>query len=201
MLDIGAGTCRYRELFSHCEYRTHDFKKFEGYINHSQGTYGKMDYVSDIISIPVRSESFDVILCTEVLEHVPEPIKAMKEISRILVKEGRVFITSPLGSGLHQYPFHFYGGYTPAWYQHWCEQYNLKIISISPNGGFFKHLAQECARVSWIMPSIEHLLGDDKVIIKTLFKDLLPRFLFEMDRQHFMGEFTVGYHVEAEKTR
>ena len=66
-----------------------------------------MDYVCDITDIPVSDDSFDVIICTEVLEHVPEPIKVIKEFSRILRKNGKMFITAPLGCGIHQEPYIF----------------------------------------------------------------------------------------------
>ena len=68
-----------------------------------------------------------------------------------------------------------------------------------PNGGFFKLLAQECARVAWTMPEHEHLHGDNKEAIGTLFGELLPRFLFNLDEKCFIEQFTVGYHVEAVK--
>jgi 2-polyprenyl-3-methyl-5-hydroxy-6-metoxy-1,4-benzoquinol methylase len=32
-----------------------------------------LDYVSNILNLPVPDGSFDTFLCTEVLEHVPEP--------------------------------------------------------------------------------------------------------------------------------
>lgn len=116
VLDVGAGTCRYKELFKHCKYFTQDFCKAEGIYN-SKFKYGKIDYVSDITDIPVIDESFDAILCTEVLEHVPEPIKAIMEFSRILRKGGRLYITAPLGCGLHMMPYHYYGGFTPSFYK------------------------------------------------------------------------------------
>jgi len=199
VLDVGAGTCLYRGDFSHCEYKTHDFKKYEGYQNDTEGLYGEIDYVSDIKSIPVSSESFDVILCTEVLEHVPEPIEVLKEMARILKPGGRLLITAPLGSGLHQIPYHYYGGYSPFWYRHFCPKFDLKVVEIVPNGGFFKLLAQECARVAWTMPEHERLHGDNKEAIGTLFGELLPRFLFNLDEKCFIEQFTVGYHVEAVK--
>ena len=199
VLDVGAGTCHYRSHFSHCEYKTHDFKKYKGYQDDSEGRYGKIDYISDISSIPVPSESFDVILCTEVLEHVPEPIVVLQELSRILKPGGQLLITAPLGSGLHQLPYHYYGGYTPFWYRHFCPEFNLKIVEIVPNGGFFKHLAQECARVAWTMPKCEKYYGEYKDIIGALFGELLPRFLFNFDEKCFLEQFTVGYHIEAVK--
>jgi predicted SAM-dependent methyltransferase len=200
VLDVGAGTCHYRSNFSHCEYKTHDFKKYKGYQDDSEGLYGKIDYISEINSIPVASESFDVILCTEVLEHVPEPIVVLQELSRILKPGGRLFITAPLGSGLHQLPYHYYGGYTPFWYRHFCCESNLKVVEIVPNGGFFKHLAQECARVAWTMPKCEKFYGEHKEIIGELFGELLPRFLFNFDEKCFIEQFTVGYHIEAVKS-
>ena len=37
--------------------------------------------------MPVEDEYFDSVLCVEVLEHVPDPIKAIKEINRVTKKE------------------------------------------------------------------------------------------------------------------
>lgn len=197
VLDVGAGTCLYREDFAHCVYETQDFMQYEGYLDEREGSYGRIDYVSDIKAIPVPEASFDAILCTEVLEHVPEPIDALREMSRILKPGGRLFLTAPLGAGLHQLPYHFYGGFTPSWYRHFGERFGLTITEITPNGGFFKLLAQECARVSWRMREDEHLYGDNKEAVGILFGTLLPRFLFALDEERLIDQFTVGYHVEA----
>lgn len=201
VLDLGAGTCPYRSLFAHCDYRTHDFMQYEGVKLGGTAEYGKIDYVSDVTSIPAPDGYFDVILCTEVLEHVPEPIAALREMARLLRPGGRLFVSAPLGSGLHQLPYHYYGGYTPGWYQHFGATFGLDVKSISPNGGFFKLLAQECARVAWTLPDHQHLHDDNARAIQQLFGDLLPRYLFALDERHMMTQFTVGYHVEAVKSR
>lgn len=80
VLDVGAGTGRYRKLFRHCEYKAHDF----GQTPELRNKYTSLDYQSDIVNIPVPDNSFDAILCTEVLEHVPEPIRAVHEMARIM---------------------------------------------------------------------------------------------------------------------
>ncbi len=149
VLDVGAGTAPYRHLFSHCVYETHDFAQYQNYQDGSEGKYAPLNYVSDVCKIPVPDKSFDVILCTEVLEHVPYPIDALAEMCRIVKPGGTLFITAPLGSGLHQQPFHFYGGYTDHWYRKFLTEFGCEAISIEPNHGFFAHLAQECARFSW----------------------------------------------------
>lgn len=201
VLDIGAGTCPYRPFFVHCIYKTHDFKKYAGEKLGGTKEYGSIDYESDISAIPVPDNSFDVIICTEVLEHTPEPIEAMREMTRILRPGGRLFITAPLGAGLHQIPYHYYGGYTPEWYRHFCKKFGLYVSEIIPNGGFFKLLAQECARVAWTLPQHQHLHGNNIEFIQNLFGEWIPRYLFALEKKHFIDQFTVGYHVEAVKIR
>ncbi|MGE5458631.1 MAG: FkbM family methyltransferase [Methanococcaceae archaeon] len=199
VLDVGAGTCPYRSLFKHCVYETHDFMRYEGAKLGGSNEYGKIDYVSDINNIPVENNSYDVILCTEVLEHVPEPIEALREMSRIVKPGGRILITAPLGSGLHQLPFHYYGGYSPGWYRHFSTKLGLEVNEITPNGGFFKLLAQECARVAWTFGEHAELHGEQKEFIFNLFNEFLPTYLYKMDDKCFIDQFTVGYHVELMK--
>jgi predicted SAM-dependent methyltransferase/glycosyltransferase involved in cell wall biosynthesis len=197
VLDVGAGLCPYKSLFAHCDYKTHDFKKYEGFIDNDKYSYGHIDYVSDITNIPVPDKSFDVILCTEVLEHVPEPIEAIREMARILRPGGRFFMTAPLCSGLHQLPYHYYGGFTPEWYKRFLPAFNMQVTEIVPNGGFFKLLAQECLRVEWTFPQHQHLHGDNSEFIRQLFGEWLPRYLLALDEKCFLDDFTIGYHVEA----
>ena len=134
VLDIGAGGCPHKNKFSHCKYFSQDFVQLSDSQIQNHTGYGKIDFVSDILNIPVPDKSFDVILCTEVIEHIPDPISAIKEISRILKPGGSLLITAPLQSGLHQEPFHFYGGYTKYWYLKFLKENNFKVINIEANG-------------------------------------------------------------------
>lgn len=78
----------------------------------------------------MEDASFDVVLCTEVLEHEPEPIRAVHEFARIVRPGGKLLLTAPLGSGLHQDPFHFYGGYTPYWYRRFLTEAGFDNIEV-----------------------------------------------------------------------
>lgn len=196
VLDVGAGSCPYQKFFSHCVYRTHDFAKNTKNVNYCS----KLDYISDITSIPVASNSFDVVLCTEVLEHVPYPIEALQEMARILKPGGKLLLTAPLSSGLHQMPYHFYGGYTPEWYKYFCQKFGLEIIEIKENGAFFKMLAQESARVAWTFDKHKEFHGKNADKILWLFKEFLPRYLYNLDDKYHYTNFTIGYHVEAIKS-
>ncbi|MGL6077675.1 class I SAM-dependent methyltransferase [Methyloversatilis discipulorum] len=83
VLDIGAGSCPYRSLFAHCDYRTQDFTGLQDdQLRH--GGYGRIDYVCDAADIPAPEASFDALLCTEVLEHLVDPVRVVKEFARLL---------------------------------------------------------------------------------------------------------------------
>ena len=47
----------------------------------------------DITALPFKDESFDVVLCSEVLEHIPDDIQAISELIRI-VKPGKTLAVS-----------------------------------------------------------------------------------------------------------
>lgn len=53
----------------------------------------KLVSVSDITRLPFQDESFDVVICSEVLEHIPDLKKAVSEIIRVL-KPGRSLVVS-----------------------------------------------------------------------------------------------------------
>lgn len=198
VLDVGAGTAPYKHLFAHCVYETHDFAQYDGYKG-AEGTYTEIDYVSDITAIPVPDNAYDVILCTEVLEHVPRPIEALAEMARIVKPGGRLFLSAPLGSGLHQEPYHFYGGYTDHWYRKFLDEFGCDVEAIEPNHGWFAHLAQECARFSWTFERHKHLHGDHGAALSELMGSTLARYFYALDKKAFMREFTVGFHVTARK--
>jgi len=57
--------------------------------------------------LPVRGGSIDVAVCLEVLEHVPDPARAIHEIGRILKPGGRAVISVPFAYPLHDVPYDF----------------------------------------------------------------------------------------------
>jgi SAM-dependent methyltransferase len=206
LLDVGAGEARYRALFAHCDYRTQDFGAYHGTsegLLKEQWRYTPLDYECDATAIPVEDESFDAILCTEVLEHVPEPIKVLKELGRILKPNGSLFLSAPLGSGLHQQPFHFYGGFTPHFYHRFLSELGLKVVSIQPNGRFFRMLLQELHRgIAIIRSRGEYSQWSAAYwILKVASSLQMAQWLARLDDDIQIDEFTVGYHVEAIKER
>jgi len=56
---------------------------------------GHKAIVGDITKIPLKNDFADAVFCSEVLEHVRDYKKALKEMFRVLKKEGLLFITVP----------------------------------------------------------------------------------------------------------
>jgi SAM-dependent methyltransferase len=203
VLDAGAGACPYRSFFSHCQYKALDFKKLEENQLLGPSGYGELDYTCDIHLIPVSGASFDAVLCTEVLEHVTEPIRVVQEFSRILKPGGKLLLTAPLGSGLHQEPYHYYGGFTPYWYRKFFVEAGFERIIIEPNGGFFKYFGQEAVRFARILApwrGWRQLLAFPFWLFIFPFAVILPIWGYFWDSLDQDKTFTVGYHVVAFRT-
>ncbi len=207
VLDVGAGTSPYRAFFSHCVYKAHDFGLLSREHMRDREAYGKIDYRSDILSIPVEDASFDAVICTEVLEHVPEPVMALRELQRILRQGGLLLLTAPLGSGIHQEPYHFYGGFTPYWYERFLSESGFVGIRVDANGGFFKHYGQESIRFAktsspWKIDASKgvkfcwSLLWVISLPIFLIFLPIVGYLLDPFDKDRL---FTVGYFVTASK--
>ena len=101
VLDVGAGDAPYRELFAHANYLTNDWEGSE----HAEAP--RADIVASADDLPVADGSFELILCTQVLEHVPEPAAVLGECARILVSGGRLALTAPLLWEQHEMPMTF----------------------------------------------------------------------------------------------
>jgi ubiquinone/menaquinone biosynthesis C-methylase UbiE len=102
ILDAGAGELKYKPLCKHLNYVSQDFAQYDGKGDSkgSKKVHGTNQNLtlSDIISIPEPDEAFDAIMCIEVFEHLPEPIKAIQEFSRLLRSGGHLILTAPFCS-------------------------------------------------------------------------------------------------------
>ncbi|HZS87069.1 MAG TPA: methyltransferase domain-containing protein [Chloroflexota bacterium] len=127
VLDVGAAEAPYRELFAHCEYVTADLAATE----YHDFSAHPPDIVCDITAIPLPDASQDAILCTEVLEHVPEPDVALSEFRRLLVPGGHLFVTTPFVWFLHEQPYDFYR-YTPFSLERLLVDAGFQDVSILP---------------------------------------------------------------------
>ncbi len=151
ILDAGAGECQFKKFCSHLNYVSQDFAQYDGTGNEGlqTGTWDntQLDIVSDITSIPVEDGSFDAVMCTEVLEHVPDPVAALKELNRVLKHGGFLLITAPFASLTHFAPYHFATGLSRYFYELHLGILGYDFLDLQQNGNYFDFVAQEVRRV------------------------------------------------------
>lgn len=126
ILDVGCGTKPYRSLFQKDDYLGIDIK--------DRG--GRVDKVYDGQKIPYDKGEFDLVISTEVFEHVEHPEKLLSEIQRVLKKEGLLFLTMPFVWNEHERPYDF-RRFTRFQHQHLLKENNFRIILIEPTTGAF----------------------------------------------------------------
>lgn len=102
VLDFGAGTAKYKSLIvPHAKTYT-SFDMIAG---------PNTDVVGDVLAPPFPDNSFETVICTQVMEHVREPWTMIEQISRILAPGGVCILTTPFLLPYHADP-HDYFRYT-----------------------------------------------------------------------------------------
>jgi SAM-dependent methyltransferase len=156
VLDLGGGErfqkwlLPYKELFSNVDYKTMDYDERTG-----------ADVVGDIHKIPLGDESTDSIICSSVLEHVKDPIRAVTEIHRILRKKGKVFVYVP-----SIYPYHARKGSYPDYWRFFDDTLimlfeKFSSVELVKGGGYFKTLSfffPMQHKLKWLLDPVSNCL-------------------------------------------
>jgi SAM-dependent methyltransferase len=133
VLEIGAGLSPYEDLLSAAadEVTRADI----------EDRSGEVDVVADVQDMrSIPSESFETVVCTQVLEHVPSPGQAMSEIARVLVTGGHAVITVPHLSAIHEAPNDFYR-YTRYSLETMAREAGLTVSVLEESGGLISFVA------------------------------------------------------------
>lgn len=86
LLDYGCGGSPYRSLFPNTDYNRADFLQKEG---------DALDYILEQNShVNEKDGAFDLILSTQVLEHVDDPLGYIQECYRLLKAGGKLYIAT-----------------------------------------------------------------------------------------------------------
>ncbi|MBI4825079.1 MAG: class I SAM-dependent methyltransferase [Nitrospirae bacterium] len=195
VLDVGAGSGHYRKFFPNNRYITID-------IGLEQESNEGIDIVADILNMPIDDSSIDYMMCIEVIEHVKDGNLLLKEMNRVLKKNGRLLITSPLCFGEHLDP-HDYYRYTQYSMKELLEKNGFIVLETEKRGGCFTLIAYLLGRIP---DQIEkgHALPAPlrKPLMRLLrwpFTYMLAPVFLKLDRLDSNKNFTLGYFFEAQK--
>lgn len=190
ILDVGSGKSdRYSRLF-----------KFNKYIRLDIDPGCEPDIVADAQNIPLSDKSFDSVISTQGLEHMPNPLRAITEFFRVLKENGHCLVTVPFFNEMHEEP-HDYWRFTRYSLEMMFKEAGFKIISIEPRGGFFSVIAQLCTRYFINRFSLfETKFG---IIANPFLKlfGLIMICLDKIDKSRSNRKFSIGWIVVASKAK
>jgi SAM-dependent methyltransferase len=89
----------------------------------------------DLNKIIQIREKFDLVLSNQVLEHLYNPFNYIKNLKKILKKNGYIFISVPLVNNVHGEEYGFYtSGYHINFLIELAKKFNLKVINYGQFG-------------------------------------------------------------------
>lgn len=91
------------------------------------------DIFADACSLPLADQCVDGVVCLEVIEHVPDPARAIEEIARVLKPGGTAWVSMPFLYPLHNEPFDFQR-YTEFGLRRDMARASLEVVSIDRTG-------------------------------------------------------------------
>jgi SAM-dependent methyltransferase len=197
VLDLGGDKIRKRGQFDIEQYNVRVV-----YANISSAK--RPDILADAAYVPFRSNSFDAIVCSELLEHVLDPPSVLREVHRLLRSQGEALICVPFLFRIHGAP-HDYGRYTDYYWLQTLRMIGFYDIEIEEHGlfwsviidmlrSFFSHVTTEKRLWSvWTRRQLVRLAGlGRKAALRWEAKP-------EHQKHPFYSSFTTGFGIRAMK--
>jgi SAM-dependent methyltransferase len=193
ILDLGCGVKPYESLLA----RPGD--RWVGVDNPPtmQGSYGRLtqaDVFADCHQLPFADGYFDSVICTQVLEHVPEPERVLRETARVLRPGGVLILTAPMVWPLHEEPYDFFR-YTRYGLRHLLGSAGLEVIREVQRGRGASALGQMLLDLHFARRS-ESLPGK---VYRQLCCRVVNQLCLWLDRLPAARRLALGWAVAARK--
>jgi SAM-dependent methyltransferase len=146
LLDVGCGKKPYKPLF----------RKVKNHLGIEVPSTVSRSRVIDVYGngerLPFEAGSFDTVLCTETIEHTPEPKVILRECFRVLKTGGYMLLSTPQTWGLHEAPYDYYR-YTEYGLKYLAQTVGFEVVQVYPTCGVFATVGQR------LSSAVYYLLG------------------------------------------
>jgi SAM-dependent methyltransferase len=136
IMDFGCGSKPYQSFFQYTKYTGVDFEN-PGHPHDNE----QIDIFYDGKTIPLESDSIDSVLCSEVFEHIFNLTDILKEVNRVMKKDGAILITCPFVWKEHEEP-HDYARYTLFALEDILIKSGFKKVVTDKSGNFIEVIFQ-----------------------------------------------------------
>jgi len=189
VLDFGCGDRRHEPLFTEAG---GTYVGFDGPWNPAADVTGDPD------AVPVADASFDIVVCTQTLEHLPDPAAAVRELRRIVRPGGHVLASTHGTAVYHPSPADYWRWTKPGLEKLFCDNADWSSVDVSPGQGtaattamliaYFIDLACKRLHVRPLAVPVTFLLN---VASETLDRTV------PILRRPIPGSLTATFHIEA----
>lgn len=189
LLDYGCGNKPYHSCFAS------NTKQYIG-VDVAQNRDNSVDIIIEYESLlPLKDGSFDSVLSTQVLEHIPRPLDYLSEVGRVLRQDGYFILTCPGSYMLHEEPFDYFR-FTKYGLAFLLEEAGFDIIQLDTAGGAWRLLGQTFLNHKAFA---NHLTGISKILFPLwAFITNLCCVLF--DNMNLNKKDTLNYMILARKS-
>jgi SAM-dependent methyltransferase len=155
-----------------------------------------VDFDCDLTKgLPFSDGSFDTILLSDVLEHIPQPEHLWREMSRILSVNGKIIMNVPFFYWLHEQPYDYYR-YTEFALRQFVEKSGLKLVLLESIGGSPEIIADIFAKHLQFIPIIGRCLA---IVIQNGMSLFIKTEFGRKMSKNTSAVFPFGYFMIAEK--
>ena len=138
VLDVGCGRKPYRHLVPAQEYIGLELDTPE------LRDLGAADLYYSGGAFPVAAESFDTVICSQVLEHIFTPADFLREIRRVLRPGGKLLLTTPFAWDEHEQP-HDFARYSSFGLRTLLQQNGFEVVAQRKTCADFRAVVQLAA--------------------------------------------------------